>query len=62
MPLNAADAGRVDEALNDLRQENENLRALVDAQGRQIDALNDAYRTQQDYIDGFVARYNSHTH
>lgn len=62
MPLNAADAGRVDEALNELRQENENLRALVEAQGRQIDALNAAYDSQNAYINGFVDRYNAHTH
>jgi hypothetical protein len=62
MPLNAADAGSVDEAVNQLRQDNENLRAIVDAQGRQIDALNDSVRAQEDFMEGFVANYNRHTH
>lgn len=62
MPVGTADAGAVDEAINDLRRQNEALSNLVEAQGHQIDVLNDAYRAQEEYMEGFVANYNRHTH
>lgn len=62
MPLGAADAGMVEAQLADLRQENADLLALVDAQGRQIEALNDSMTMQEEYIETFVANYNRHTH
>ena len=62
MPVGVADAGAVDEAINDLRRQNELLTNIVDAQGRQIDALNDSISAQEAYIEDFAARYNSYTH
>lgn len=62
MPVGVADAGAVENAVTQLRQQNEDLRGLVEIQRRQINALNDSMSAQEAYIEDFVAGYNSHTH